>query len=428
MLQSKVSLYLLLHKQIIFCFLLLLFFVLTTLALFAPSCTDDVAIKGPQPKVITLAMPSWYSPQSIEAVNVSLDLWNKENSDHMATVSVLQGNREAVFQKVLLGATRDRFANAALVRNEWIGRLVDQNLIVPLDKAAATIVKENALPVLLDAITHNEKVWAVPFDADTQILWIQNAFFTDNNLKLNDLLQKPQPSEFNLEQGKSLFAFPGAQTPNTALSFLSWYFSRGGELIIKKDRVLIQEAKAVSTLTWLKSCVDTHISPNNVSALAQNDVFNGLLAGQYMATIGGSWERGMLNKIAKRSVAVTAMPLFDPEGSTGVPVIGGWSFVMLKKSDTSVQKLLMLLFSNTVQNKKLHDNNLLPVNRLALDSQWFVDHPDGKPFLNSINNGRSLPFHKNINDLLDRVSLMETKVFLGKKTPDEAVNEFFMEK
>jgi ABC-type glycerol-3-phosphate transport system substrate-binding protein len=388
--------------------------------------------KSSKAKTIRITVPAWYDPQRVPAVAAAVDGWNNENPDLPAEVSVLIGKRDAFLQKVMLGAKRGDFADAVLVRNEWLGRLAADNLIQPLPPDMAARIRENALPGLIPAVSKDNRVWAVPFDADVFVAWVRRDLMTNNPARAKgwhaSSFQAWARNMTSVPDDKIKrfgFAFPASRTQNSALVFLNWYLSFGGAFNQTGRGIGLDQNALIQAMEYLQVFINQKSAPPNVVALKQNDVFSGLAGGAYGMTAGGSWERGMLNRQSRISDQIQSFMIPTPSRRPGPSLLGGWSFVLLNKHPEKTPAALETFFSRDIQVKKLQANSLLPANRTCLTDTWFTENRDGAVFSGALDRGTALPLSKETGPLLDRLAVVIANVFTGRQTPKQAVEEAF---
>ena len=404
------------------------FLILAVLAVVTGCNSNSSAPPALRP--ITLAVPSWYAPKKLVPLADEIEVWNADHPNRPAEVRVQFGKRDAIYQKILLGARRADFADAVLIRNEWLGRMVRDNLVRLLPGTTAKTVHEGVIPVLLPSLVDRRGIWAVPFDADARIVWVRKDLLAADPGQLDDwkldaleVLAKNAVSSGSAKNGKAGFAFPAAASANAAQAFLSWYFSFGGRLVDSQGKVVLDVDAAVSVLTWLQSLVKSGVAPKNVAALDQNDVFSGLAGGAFGMTLGGTWERGMLRMQSELADQIVSFVLPGTDAGPGVCLVGGWSFVFPIHGNPQAIELVDRLFTKEFQEKKLQIAGLLPVRRDVLSDPWFRTDPDGPTFLHALLAGRALATSPDVSLALDRIGTMVAQVFLGYKTPREAASE-----
>lgn len=377
-------------------------------------------------KEITVAVPGWYAPEKMEPLATAIEKWNKTHPDNKVVIKVMFGKKETFKQKIYLGAGREDFADAVLVRNEWVGTMVANDLVAPLSHMTAREVRDRALPAITDSISDSKNVWAMPFDADVLLLWYRKDMVPDQegifcksfgDLTIFLLGNKEKDGR------RYGFAFPAARSPNSAIHFFPWYFAHGGRLIDDNGEMMFDPKAAAKALSWLKSTVENGAAPKSVSALEQNGVFSGLAGGQFDVTVGGNWERKMLERKSKLSEKISSAVIPDSNGGQGVSLMGGWSFVLTKNNQAKTELFLKTLFEENVQREKLEKFSLLPVLVSLLDGPWFDNNPDGPAFKTALKTASTLGFSSKTELLLQQVSIMLAQVFLGKKEPLAAANE-----
>jgi len=385
----------------------------------------------PATTVITVAVPQWYAPEKVSALGQAVRDWNTARPATIVSIKILAGKREALLQKILLAAQRGELADAVLVRNEWLGRLAADGLIDPLPASTAATVRQSALPSLLPAIADEQNVWAVPFDADALVIWLRHDLANQRDPGWSSrpwtaehfaTLSKALTDRSNPQAVRYGFAFPGARALNTAVTFLAWYLGRGGRLVDEQGRLTLDVAVASAALEWLLDLVKSGAAPNTTASLEQNDVFRGLAGGAYAMTLGGSWERSMLARQSQLGGQIAAFPIPAVGDRPSTTVLGGWSFVLLKKHRAETAEFLASAFSPPVQENKLIQDGLLPTHVVILSNRWFETNPDGRTLSAALTTGRALPLQTGLAAYLDRISTMVAAVFLGAETPQIAAD------
>lgn len=360
----------------------------------------------------------------------SVSDWNSENPQKPVELKVIFGKRDAIRQKVALGAKRQDFADAVLVRNEWVGTMAKRKLIQPLSQKTIGLLRQKTLEGILTAVGDEKNLWAIPFDADVYVLWARKAFLPQD-LSTNDSLDqsgfetlaKHAAQYSKTQKGGYGFAFATMRAPTTGIGFFPWYFSVGGRLLVSNHQVSLDEKAVKDALLWLLSFVERKIAPTNTPSLHQGAVFAGLAGGAYGITLGGSWERNMLKSQSELADDIISLPVPQKNGCECATLVGGWSFVITTDYGRNAEDFLLKLFQDEFQTRKLNAQSLLPVNKDTFDNSWFESNQDGSTFKKSLQKGCSLPFAENIDLLIDRISIMMAKVFLGKMTAEEAVVE-----
>lgn len=393
----------------------------------ALSCKQNSPL--PQVTPIRLAVPSWYAPPRCDLLKKAVAGWNAGNPKTPVELKVIFGKRDAIRQKIFLGAKRGNFADVALVRNEWIGQLAKGALIRPISEELGESLRDKSIGGILKAVDDSKNLWAIPYDADVFVLWVRKDLLATDSIKTDSVdlatlesIAGQVSTTSQKKKGRYGLAFATMRAATTGIGFFPWYFSTGGKLSVQNRHVRLDKKSAKETLRRLKSFVDQKIAPPNTPSLHQGAVFSGLAGGAYAMTVGGSWERNMLQSQSELAESFVALPVSRKPGECA-SLIGGWSFVILTDNGKSSEKFFLKLFGDEFQTEKLEQQSLLPVNQDTLHHSWFASNPDGNTFKTSLQNGCAFPFAENLDLLIDRISIIMAKVFLGKMTIEEAVEE-----
>ena len=401
--------------------------ILLAMALVVAGCTKTETVQKPAIDPIRIAVPSWYSPEQVKPMAEAMQAHNLHNPDQPAEFKILIGERDALLQKVLQGARQGDLADAVLVRNEWIGRLVADGLIAPLPTKMGDTVRQQALPILLPAVSDGNQVWAFPFETDAWVIWLRKdllgqdaAPITDWDLAAFEAQIAKLGSEKTEENGRPGFAFTASNEPNAGQAFLPWYIAFEGQFRKKNDRIVLDAPIAEKTLAWLQGLADKGLAPKTAATIGPNDLLTGLAKGTWAAMLGGTGERGMLKSQSELSDKIVALPLPTASTTESTTLVGGWSFVILKGSKIGTERMVIRMMLPAFQSRKLNGNTLLPVLVKSLPDLWFANNPDGPTFLKALKTGRTLPLSAQTPAFLEQVAARVNAVFQGKETPAKA--------
>jgi len=372
---------------------------------------------------LVLAVPGWYSPENIEPLKKAIEDWRIKHPDLIISVKILFGKKDSIKQKIYLGAGRTDFADAILVRNQWIPSLANSGLIKNISPDISSAIEDKTLPAISKSICESGKCRAIPFDCDVLLFRYRKDILKKYNMEgaliSTDAMLLVTKELLKGEERKGHmygFAFPGAHSVNSAIHFLPWYFSFGGKLINEKGELSLDRKIVGKTLKWIKAMIKSEACPDNLLALEQSSIFSGLAGGQYAMTVSGNWERKMLDSKSDLSGKIASAHIPFGEDGKSSSLVGGWSFVLTKYSDEKkIVPFLLTLFNENHQREKLYKNSLLPVFVSLLEDPWFESNIDGPVIKAGMENGRSLPFSKNIGTFLEDVSVMLAKVLLEEK-------------
>lgn len=235
-----------------------------------------------------------------------------------------------------------------------------------------------------------EGLYAVPWFADTRVLYYKKNIFSEESFKTWDAFSQICVDTINNNPSiKGLIGFPLDPGWNLLhnLAFLLW--SDGGDITQPPHRVLLDETQSIEAVIKLKNLAKKNcISFDNIN---QETMEGHFLNGEYGAIFAGSWLIARLPKDWENEIAIS----LPPQGSVGsFPFVGGSHLAIWHKAkergnfDKSVA-LISFLTGNESQRRFSISTGLLPVRKEMIYES--ADSPYLPVFLKALEIGRSYP-------------------------------------
>jgi len=171
-------------------------------------------------------------PAVADAYKAAYEKFQKENPDITIKFEVMRGGSEAL-QQFLTAATSGNLPDLALLDGFWIARLVETGKLQPLDDLWSPESRAGWLPASIEAVTLNDKIYAVPFHTSWRGLY----YPIDTMTKLGydappaNLEQFLAFGEKAKADGMLATMLPAAPGEVTALHMLSMFWGMGGEMV-----------------------------------------------------------------------------------------------------------------------------------------------------------------------------------------------------
>lgn len=340
--------------------------------LYALPTLHEAACAAERPLVVFV--PCWLAPDDDHLpIKTVFDGFRKKWGAERLNVRTAFGKVSSIRQKLFLSLKTDAAPDIACVKVEWVPQLFAARLIRPLDKLLSKEQRLDIIPSLRRAVTIDNKIVALPYDADVRVIYYRKDLFAKAGLKA-------PPSDWTwqelLDDAKKLtldtnadgkvdiwgFGFPASRSSKTVFRWLCWFYSCKGRFVWTRkggrpELALSQPAKSIA-LKWYSQLVnESKVAPRSVCSYDQTSTFLGMAVGSFAMTLGGSWE---YRWFASRSrlgdkVGIAPIPRYS-QGLASTPFCGGWCYVILARSPERIRAcwaLLESLFSIKHQRDKL---------------------------------------------------------------------------
>jgi multiple sugar transport system substrate-binding protein len=191
----------------------------------------------------------------------------------------------------------------------WLEEFAAAKWVVPLEDHFdwVTGYKDKVLGFAWQDMTYNDKVYGLPYYADTITFMYNEKILADAGIST-----PPQTWEEVTEQSKALkehgiefpFAYEFANTlPNVSEAFASMVFGRGGELIDEKQNPLWTDPKSPAFLQ-LKWLVDAKNTDQILTILPhETDIVKAMNTGQHAFSVMFNYNLAALNNAATSALA-----------------------------------------------------------------------------------------------------------------------------
>lgn len=343
---------------------------------------------------------------------VPLTIWLDTNDKEMVFFKQLAARVEETYPQVRLklrfvsfddlkprfqgqvGETRE--PDILYMMNDWVGELVEQNLLRPLSKSP-----QGVLPQALQSMTYKGQLYGSPFVLQTI------------GLVYNQKLVKSPPADT-----RSLLALHKQAHPKDRYTLLydqrnfyyhaPWFFACGGQIFDQHEQLAIQPEPLQRSLRWARSLQNQGVVPKGSSYSVMVNLFS---AGQSDLMITGPWSMSMVEE-NNLKYAVAALPRGDcPEQPR--PFIGVKGFGLNRLSDypAEAEQVIQFLSSPEVQAEVLKQLDNLPV-RPDIYTQTLS--PAKQVFYAQLKQGVAMPNHPVMKHVWQEMNWLLGQVFEGQ--------------
>ena len=184
--------------------------------------------------------------------------------------------------------------------SDQIGSLVAANALSKLGGETAENVKKNNATSIVNSVTYNDSIYAVPYTNNTWMMFYNKSIFTEEDVKSLDTM---------LAKGKVSFPV------TTGWYFSSFYVANGGELFGANGAdaaagITFGGENGTAVTEYLVNLVN---NPNFVND-ASGAGYDGLANGTVGAMFTGSWDAAKIQKALGENFGVTSLPTITING------------------------------------------------------------------------------------------------------------------
>ncbi|HEY4199284.1 MAG TPA: extracellular solute-binding protein [Devosiaceae bacterium] len=389
---------------------------------------------------LTIWAGAGYTPSSgfIPGAEIHKQLYDKfqaENPDITLKYEILDSGPQGL-QRILTGASANNLPDVAVVDGQWVARLVQANIVQPLDTYWPKDDQADFHPGVIAAETFDGKPYAIMFQTG-----MRGLIYRPSTLATAGLTEFPKTwSEFDAaaaklkEKGMTAVLLPSKATdePST-MHMLSLFWGLGGKLVDDKGAPVFFEGDNAKDLAEVYKRYRDMVSEGamlpDVSVMdeaALRPFFYG----------GEAFSIGISSSVIKQiwseqpntvdDLAVAQYPM--PDGDQPVTILGGFSYAMLAKDPArQAAAWKFIQFMSTPENMGAVNETLgqLPVrNSIWKSNQFFSTNPTmmgfKKLYDGSMQTRPSVPIYTTISSA---ISSQLAGVLSGAVSPEDAVNK-----
>ncbi|MGV3524577.1 MAG: sugar ABC transporter substrate-binding protein [Candidatus Sericytochromatia bacterium] len=299
-----------------------------------------------------------------------------------------------------VGETRE--PDILYMMNDWVGELVEQNLLRPLSFQPTGLV-----PQAVQSMSYQQQLYGAPFAFQTIALIYNTAQVAQppvQSAELFALQSKPHPKEhYTLLYDQRNFYYHAP-----------WFHACGGEIFDAQGRFALQPEPLSRSLRWAYELQQRQVVPAGSSYSVMLNLFS---AGEAALMIGGPWSLNTLSE-NQLSYGIAPLPHSDCPG-TPQPFIGvkGFGVNRLSNHPKEAEEVLAWLTSAAAQEQVLAELDNLPVLASIYDGKRKLP-AEKRAFYSQLQQGRPMPNHPLMKDVWQEMNWLLGQVFDGQ--PREA--------
>ncbi|MDD2503536.1 MAG: extracellular solute-binding protein [Clostridia bacterium] len=280
------------------------------------------------------------------------------------------GNRSQFFER-LDGLRKDgeTVPDLILVHDTWLEKMIAEDTILPLDGGLSDSKKSELFQGMTQAVTYNNKTYAVPFWQDLPLLYYRKDLMETPPVSWTELAQianrisEAQDMEYGL-------VFPGASQENNAIFLSSVWSYFGAQLDFSEKELSFDEDAMSAAWTPLISMVKEGTLPPDVLSMSSEDCRAVFEAGNAVFMWNWSYAGRLFQRdesLISDKAGISSLPVSDHGGR----VTSGYVLTMSKSSSLMPEawNFMQYLLSDKSQ-RQLMDTGLLPAKKSLYQAGW----------------------------------------------------------
>lgn len=300
-----------------------------------------------------------------------------------------------------VGETRE--PDILYMANDWMGELVEQNLLRPL-----ALETQDLNASALESMRYRNRQYGAPF------------VFQTIGLVYNKAHVKIPPT-----QPADLFRLQTQPHPQGAYTLLydmgnfyyhaPWFHACGGNLFNAQGKLAIEAEPLYRSIQWAQTLLNKKIVPPGSSYSAMVNLF---ASEQADLMITGPWSLSVLDE-NQLSYGVAPLPQSSCAGAS-VPFVGvkGFGLNQLSENPEAAQEVISFFMSEAAQEAALNGLDNLPVHKKVLAD---VLSPDKQAFQKQIQTAVPMPNHPLMKYIWQEMNFLLSQSLHGKMLQGEAL-------
>jgi multiple sugar transport system substrate-binding protein len=317
-------------------------------------------------------------------------------AEHQCRVHVTVFPWERAWSELVRVALHQTDVHVSEIGANWVGNLVDMNALRPFQETE--LAATGGAPAFLPAAWHSatlvgdEQVWAVPWLADTRLVYYRRDLLREAGVDEATAFQAPDQFAQTLDRlqasGVAMpWVVPTKSARRTLHNLASWVWRQGGGFVSADGTcTLLNEPETRAGVhAYLK--LHRYLAPAARGLSSRQS--DGLFQEEAPAvTISGPW-LFLLPQVQEQAIPNIGLAL-----PPGPPFVGGSNLVIWRhtlRHERLAVELVRFLTSYEAQAAYCQYAGLLPVRLDVLASSPFVDQPRHQVMARGLKSGRSFP-------------------------------------
>ncbi len=378
--------------------------------------TPPEATSAPQPTAALepVTITIWHGWQG-EYFNNIKSIFDKYSEAHPnVTIELVQV--PDLSDKIVTAVPAGEGPDIVAFANDWIGRLAEAGIIVPLDSYIDRAEYETTfIPTAVESQTYNGQIWGYPeaMEAIT-LIYNKKLISADQLPKSTDELLANAAQWQTDHPGEYYFVY---NAKSDAYFSAPWFYGAGAFFVKEDGSVGLNTPEGVAAATFLQQL--RAVMPEEIDYGIADTLFK---EGKAPIIMNGPWYIADVEK-AGIDYGMVTIPTVSSSGKPGIPFVGVKTLMVTPNSKHPEVAVDVLQFfaSKDSQIFLSQQNKTVPTNVAAAEDPAVQALTTVANFSKQAAVGTPLPNTPYMSALWDPVAKMLEAVWTGGATPEQAV-------
>jgi arabinogalactan oligomer/maltooligosaccharide transport system substrate-binding protein len=358
----------------------------------------------------------WHSYRGAERKTLEkiVEGWNAKGGE--ATVELLAVPYDAFADRITAAIPRAKGPDLFIYAHDRLGGWAESQLIAPLEFWVDEEMREQFLPITIQAVTYKDSIYAVPLAAKSVVLFYNKKLVpeppktTDELIALGQKLTDKQKGTFGLVYENANFYYHAA-----------WHLGFGGTVFDGSGNIAINTPPAVEALQFASDLDRKHgLMPQEITNVLVTTLFN---QGKAAMVISGPWFRGEIESGLDYGVAL--LPQITPAGKPARPFMTSEGVVLSAKSqhEEAAFEFMKYLASPEVGVVLALEGQQTSALKVVWDDPTVKADPMLPVFRQQLDSAEPMPNGPEMLAVWTPATTAMSKVILGSTAPKKALDD-----
>ncbi|MCF1494368.1 extracellular solute-binding protein [Agrobacterium vitis] len=310
----------------------------------------------------------------------------------------------------------------ALIGTRWLVDFVKQDLVEPLDPLANGEFKDRFIGTFLSPGEIDGALYGLPIAASARAMFYNKDLFAKAGISgppktWDDVISA---SEKLVSVGAYGYGIQGKEI-DTDVYFYFPLWTNGGDIVGKDGKLALNSDAGVRAATTYKTLIDKGLTQPGVTGYSREGVQDLFKQGRLGMVLSLPFLSGQIQKEAP-NIKYGIAPI--PEGTNAATYAVTDSIVMFKNTrhKQAAWAFLDQLFSQDARIEFTKGEGFLPTTKSEAEDPFFQNNADLKAFVDLLPNAKFAPLIANWEGVSTAVIRNLQLLYLGEKSPKEAMD------
>lgn len=403
---------------------------LVALSLLLAACGDITAVSPSAPADDDGASTASAAPTEAEPEAVTISIWHGWQGEYFNSISevfdrYMEANPHVTIEltevtdlsdQIVIAVPAGEGPDIVAFANDWIGRLAETNVIVPLDEHIDRAEYEATFTeTAVASQTYEDQIWGFP-EAMEALTFIYNRdLISEDELPADTDELLEQAAAWRADNPDDYYFVYNAK--NDAYFSAPWFYGAGAYFVHDDGSVGLDTPEGLAAAEFVADLRE--VMPEEIDYAIADTLFK---EGRAPITMNGPWYLADL-EAAGIDYGIATIPVMSSSGEPAVPFVGVKTLMVTANAEhPDVAVDVLEFFTSAEQQVFLAEaNQTIPTNQAALEDTAVQELESVVRISEQAARGTPLPNTPFMSSLWDPVAQMLEGIWTGAATPAEAI-------